>query len=77
MMKRKSDNWEFSWVGAQSLAEVQEALPNKMQLLRNPAKSNKAYFWRKITKVSSWLKSELTFCDFSPKISLFDLAKNM
>ena len=33
MMKRKSDNWEFSWVGAQSLAEVQEALPNKMQLL--------------------------------------------
>ena len=62
MMKRKSDNWEFSWVGAQSLAEVQEALPNKMQLLHVQPNRINLFFGEKSQKsVPISLKSELTF----------------
>ena len=64
MMKRKSDNWEFSWIGAQSLAEVQEALPNKMQLLHVQPNRINLFFGEKSQKsVPISLKSEMSFKD--------------
>ena len=62
MTKRKGNNWEYFWIGDQSLSEVQEALPNNMQLLHVQPNRIDLMFGEKAQKVIPIsLKSDISF----------------
>ena len=62
MIKRKEKSWEYFWIGDQSLSEVQEALPNNMQLLHVQPNRIDLIFGEKAQKVIPIsLKSDISF----------------
>ena len=62
MIKRKEKSWEYFWIGDQSLSEVQEALPNNMQLLHVQPNRIDLIFGEKAQKVIPVsLKSDISF----------------
>lgn len=62
MTKRKGKSWEYFWIGDQSLAEVQEALPTNMQLLHVQPNRIDLKFGEKAQKVVPIsLKSDVSF----------------
>jgi len=62
MTKRKGINWEYFWIGDQSLSEVQESLPNNIQLLHVQPNRIELIFGEKTQKIIPIsLKSDLSF----------------
>ena len=62
MTKRKGINWEYFWIGDQSLSEVQESLPNNMQLLHVQPNRIDLVFGEKTQKIIPIsLKSDISF----------------